>query len=102
MRHAIVSMAECGNHIIADDVFFGQEDVEYRRLLKPYNLRLVGLFASLEIVQKREKARGDRHIGLAKGQFERVHKGRHYDLEIDTNSISPEQIAKQICDTFDL
>lgn len=100
MRHAIASMAKCGNSMVVDDVFFDHEDVEYRRLLKQYNLRLIGLFASLSMVESREKARGDRHIGLAKGQFERVHKNRRYDLEIDTNSSSPEQIAKRICDTF--
>ncbi len=102
MRNAIASMAECGNNLVVDDVFFGDEDIEYRRLLKPYMLRVIGLFAPLTVVQDRERARGDRDIGLAKGQFERVHSGRSYDLELDTASASPSQLAKQICDAFDL
>ena len=102
MRNAVASMAECGNNLIVDDVFFGDEDAEYRRLLQPYDLRLVGLFAPLAVLQDRERARGDRDIGLAKGQIERVHNGRSYDLELDTAHASPSELAKQICDAFDL
>ena len=102
MRYAIASMAARGNHIIVDDVFFDNEDVEYRRLLKPFDFHLVALFAPLEVVRQREHARGDREIGLAHGQFERVHKGQTYDLEFDTSHASPEVIATEICKALDL
>ncbi len=102
MRGAVASMAECGNNIVVDDVFFADEDSEYRRLLERYDYRLVGLFAPLEVVQTRERMRGDRDIGLAKGQFESVHKDRVYDLEVDTSKKSPDQIAKEICEAFSL
>lgn len=102
MRSAVASMAECGNNIVVDDVFFADEDADYRRLLKRYDCHLVGLFAPLELVQTRERMRGDRDIGLAKGQFERVHKNRIYDLEIDTSQKSPDQVAQEICETFSL
>lgn len=102
MRYAISAMAGCGNHMIVDDVFFATEDIEYRRLLRQFDFRLVGLFAPLDVVRKRELARGDREIGLAKGQFERVHKGRTYDLEIDTSQAPPDSIAREICEAFGL
>jgi len=102
MRSAVASMAECGNDIVVDDVFFSDEDSEYRRLLKPYTCYLVGLFAPLDVVQERERLRGDRDIGLAKGQFERVHNGRVYDLEIDASQKSADQIAEEICRAFAL
>ncbi|GAB5488152.1 MAG: hypothetical protein Pars2KO_17220 [Parasphingorhabdus sp.] len=102
MRSAVASMAECGNNIVVDDVFFADEDSEYRRLLEPYDYRLVALFAPLEVIQTRERMRGDRDIGLAKGQFEIVHKDRVYDLEFDTSKKFPDQIAKEICKTYSL
>ena len=102
MRSAIASMAECGNNMVVDDVFFGNEDIEYRRLLRRHSLQLVGLFAPLSVVEDRERARGDRDIGLAKGQFERVHKDRNYDLSFDTSRKSPNQIASEICEVFTL
>lgn len=102
MRHAVASMAACGSNVVVDDVFFAEEDSDYRRLLKQFEFHLVGLFAPLEVVQTRERTRGDRDIGLAKGQFERVHKGRIYDLEIDTSQRNPGQIAKEICEVFSL
>lgn len=102
MRYAISAMACRGNHMIVDDVFFGGEDIEYRRLLKQFDFRLVGLFAPLNVVRNRELARGDREIGLAQGQIERVHKGRTYDLEIDTSQAPPDSIAREICEAFGL
>ncbi len=102
MRYAIASMAERGNHMIVDDVFFGNEDIEYRRLLEHFDFRLVGLFAPIKVVRERERDRGDREIGLANGQFERIHKGRIYDLTVDTSKEPPESVAKKIIEAFSL
>jgi len=102
MRYAIAAMAERGNHMVVDDVFFDSEDTEYRQLLRQFDFRLIGLFAPLNVVRNRELARGDREIGLAKGQFERVHKGRKYDLEVDTSQAPPDAIAREICEAFSL
>lgn len=102
MRYAISAMAGRGNHMIVDDVFFDSEDTEYRRLLRQFDFRLVGLFAPLDVVRNRELARGDRGIGLAQGQYERVHKGRTYDLKVDTSQAPPDAIARKICEAFGL
>jgi len=102
MRYAIAAMAARGNHLIVDDVFFDSEDLEYRRLFKQFDVRLVGLFAPLDVVRNRELARGDREIGLANGQHERVHQGRIYDLEVDTSKGPPDSIASEICAAFGL
>lgn len=102
MRYAIAAMAERGNHMIVDDVFFESEDTEYRELLSQFDFRLIGLFAPLDVVRDRELARGDREIGLAQGQFERVHKGQAYDLEVDTSQAPPDAIARKICEAFGL
>lgn len=103
MRHAIAAMAAQGNHLIVDDVLLapGQEQL-YRDLLAACDLRLVGLFAPLDVLEARERQRGDRHIGLARWQFGRVHLGRTYDLEIDTTRTTPAASAERIRDTFGL
>ena len=103
MRHAIAAMAQQGNDLIVDDVMFDPEEAEeYRRLLKDFDLRFVGLLAPLIVLEQRELARGDRVIGLARGQIARVHQGIAYDLEIDTSAMTALDAAALICHTFSL
>ncbi len=101
MRHAIAAMAAQGNHLIVDEVMIGRGiDAEYRKLLSAYNVKIVGIFAPLHILEEREKMRGDREIGLARWQFDRVHDGRTYDLEVD--AATPEENATRILQAFGL
>ncbi len=103
MRHAMAAMAGQGNDLVVDDVMFGPEEAEeYRHLLRGCDLRLVGLFAPLAVLEQRELARGDRVIGLARGQVGRVHSGMTYDLEIDTSAVTAAEAAGQICNAFGL
>lgn len=103
MRHAIAAMARAGNSLIVDEVMIEPgEELEYRTLLADFDVRLVGLFAPLEVLEAREQARGDREIGLARWQYERVHLGRVYDLEIDTSARTPAACAAMIRDAFGL
>jgi chloramphenicol 3-O phosphotransferase len=102
MRHAIAAMAAQGNNLIVDDVLTGGEKAEYVRLLSGFELFLVGLFAPLEVLEARERARGDRMIGLARWQYERVHAGIAYDLEIDTSRATPQECAETIRRRFAL
>ena len=103
MRHAIAALAAKGNHLVVDEVMTrdGQAGA-YRHLLSDFDLRLVGLFAPLEVLEARERQRGDRAIGLARWQYDRVHCGVVYDLKIDTTKSSPMQSARIIRDGFAL
>ncbi len=56
----------------------------------------VGVHCPVEVVTRRELDRGDRKIGLAASQFERVHSNRMYDIEVDTSTLTPEQAAETI------
>ncbi len=103
MRHAVAAMAAQGNNIIVDDVMIeAQTAQEYRELLRPFDLRLVGLFAPLDVLEARERARGDRELGLARWQYGRVHRGVTYDLELDTAAAPPTECARVIRDAFAL
>ncbi len=96
-------MAAEGNHLVVDEVMIGPEKPrEYRRLLARFEVRFVGLFAPLDVLEARERARGDREIGLARWQYERVHRDKVYDLEIDTATTTPLETARTICAAFGL
>jgi chloramphenicol 3-O phosphotransferase len=87
-----------GNNLIVDEVMIGSDKVrEYRALLSGFDVRFIGLFAPLAVLEARERARGDRVLGLARWQFYRVHRDVVYDLEIDASVASPLENAGRIC-----
>ena len=101
MRHAVAALASQGNDLLVDDVMFDPaEAAEYRALLAHVNLRFVGLFAPLDVLEQRERERGDRVIGLARGQVDRVHRGIAYDFEVDAVRHNPEMRAALVCEAF--
>jgi chloramphenicol 3-O phosphotransferase len=102
MRRAIAALASEGNNLIVDDVMLGGEMNDYKALLKDFSVSFVGLFAPLAVLEERERLRRDRMIGLARWQFERVHSGKTYDLEIDTSAATPAACARRIKDVFRL
>lgn len=103
MRYAIAALAAQGNDLVVDDVMMEPSEAdEYRALLTHADLRFVGLFAPLDVLEAREQTRGDRELGLARWQFDRVHRGQAYDLEIETTGTTPMESARRICAAFGL
>ena len=103
MRHAVHALAAQGLDLVVDDVLMGRSDPgvsEYADLLSEFQFFRVGVFASLETLEIREKQRGDRLLGLARWQFDRVHEGMDYDLEVQTDTMSPAAVAEAICKKF--
>jgi len=102
MRRAVAAMAAQGNNLLVDEVLLGSEKAEYAQLLAAFELFLVGVFAPLEVLEARERQRGDRMIGLARWQYDRVHKNLTYDLEVDTSRATPMECANLIKQKFGL
>jgi len=102
LRRAVAALAAAGNDLIVDEVMEAPEATDYRRLLAGHELHLVGLHAPLAVLEARERARGDREPGLARWQFDRLHRGIAYDLELDTGQATPEEVARQIAARFEL
>lgn len=102
MRRAIAAMAAEGADMIVDDVMWGDDFADYRAVMAPFEFRAVGLTAPLEVVEQRERQRGDRTLGLARWQYDRVHQGVDYDLVIDNSAASPEACAARIKAAFGL
>jgi len=58
----------------------------------------VAIKCPLPELKKREADRGNRSIGSAKSQYNRVHAHNIYDLELDTAILSPEQCVATIAE----
>ncbi len=57
---------------------------------------LIGVRCPLPVLVERERGRGDRTLGQAAAQYERVHAHGVYDFEVDTSTMSPEACALAI------
>jgi chloramphenicol 3-O phosphotransferase len=85
-REVVLALAKMGHHLIIDDVSFGKQQVdEWKKMLKDFRVLWVSVNAPLPILEQREKERGDRILGSARGQFYKIHIDATYDLEIDTH-----------------
>ena len=73
---------------------------ECHEALQGHKVLSVGVHCPLELLREREKARGDRGIGLAERQYPRVHRHGGYDLEVDTSKLSPNECAQHILEAF--
>ena len=103
MRAAVAAMADAGSDIVLDEVMWDRNDLDdYRRRLAGHAFHAVGLVAPLEVIEAREQARGDRTLGLARWQYDKVHAGMDYDLTLDTSRAPPEALAAAIKQAFGL
>ena len=96
MHRSFAAMASAGNHLIIADVITEPLMHSYVEALAEQRVFLVGLHCSLEELERREKARGDRLVGSAQIQYQRVHQPGIYDLELHSDAGSPEQCAETI------
>jgi len=58
--------------------------------------QFAGVFSPIAALEQRERARGDRKIGLALYQAAVVHVSSEYDVEVDTHQLSPNQAAQKV------
>ncbi|MEO3388383.1 zeta toxin family protein [Mesorhizobium sp. CAU 1741] len=84
--HASLSAyADAGNNLILEHIL---DDEEWLPMLisrfAKHDVFFVGVHCPLEILMEREAARGDRPLGSAKQDYETIHVGKIYDLELDS------------------
>ena len=102
MRRAIAELARQGNNLIIDEVMLAGERADYSQLMSGFAFFVVGVFAPLDVLEERERRRGNRMIGLARWQYDRVHAGATYDLQVDTSKLNPMECASRIKAEFGL
>lgn len=64
------------------------------RLLRGYDVFFVGVHCPLEVLERRERERGDRHLGEARYHL-KTHSYCTYDLSVDSRE-APEDNAQRI------
>lgn len=97
MRAVHAYWAACAAEGIAqvvDHVMLSQAmalDLKVR--LSPYDPLLVAVKCPLDVVDQRERDRGDRLVGQGRGIGARVHDFLTYDVQVDTSLMDPDEAA---------
>lgn len=97
-RDLVLTTLSKGYNVIIDDVAeHGVVDVDlWRNALKDYSVIWIGLTAALDVLEERERTRGNRAPGTSRAQLKTVHQGVDYDLFFDTSKESATDIARAI------
>lgn len=95
MRQLVENLAQSGFNSIVDEVADAPVIADYKRRLGA-SCFTVKVDAPLSELERRERERGDRLIGLAREQSPRIHAGVHYDLEVNTHEDTPDALARRV------
>lgn len=96
-KQVVLLALNCGHSVIIDEVCIVDESFEeWRKILSKWNTVYVGVKASTDTLEKREKERGDRMRGAARTQNLTIHNNKHYDLELDTDVLAPDACASKV------
>lgn len=94
----LAAMARAGGRLIVDDVFLGggKSQDRLRGAFDGLSVLWVGVHCDAAVAEAREAQRGDRNIGMARDQAERVHRGVHYDMVVESDDMAPSDCARNI------
>lgn len=97
LREIVRTLVGEGHNVIVDDVAFGKEEADaWHKALEDACVVWIGLYAPIEVLEEREKRRGDRIVGSARAQAALVHQGVRYDLEFDTSRTTDKEMVAAI------
>jgi chloramphenicol 3-O phosphotransferase len=96
-RRTAATWARAGFNVLVDEVAFDRECVEdWKQALGGLRVTWVGVRCDPDVAEARERARGDRTIGLARGLEAVVHEHVEYDFELDTSTSSVSELSDQL------
>ena len=102
MAPAVRALVDGGNAVIFDHVLHDQAMYEsYCRATAGLNVFTVGVTCPLDVLDARERARGDRVLGRARGLAGIVHTFCTYDTMVDTGTMSTEACVAAILEAID-
>lgn len=83
---SLAAYAAAGNNLIIEHILDtpGWQG-ELAELFRPFDVLFVALHCPVDELNRRELARGDRPAGSAEKDALTIHKGRRYDLELQTS-----------------
>jgi len=101
MHTSAAALAASGFNVILDHVLLEMRWLEEcARLFAPFEVWFVGIRCPLAVLEQRERDRKDRTLGQARAQFDVVHAGKTYDVEVDTSQADAAACAAQITAHF--
>lgn len=89
--------SEMGLNVVVDTVI--DNDKWFNDCLDAFNdhpTLLIGVMCSKEELIRREEQREDRNIGLAASQFNQIYSIDEYDVEVNTEELTPSECADKI------
>ena len=90
-RGWVASVARAGLGVIVDEVLLSEQDwIAWQTELEGLDVLWVRVECALEVLEARELARADRLPGLARSQFDLVHRHPTYGVVADTGRVEPE------------
>jgi chloramphenicol 3-O phosphotransferase len=93
-----VAIIRAGNNVIIDHGLVESGWVPpCVRAFAGIKVIFVGVRCSLDVLEAREKERGDRNIGTARYQHNRIHTHDTYDIQVDTSEMSIDECVSKIC-----
>jgi chloramphenicol 3-O phosphotransferase len=92
---SLAAYADAGNNLILEHILDHEAwlPVLIRQFAR-HDVLFVAVHCPLEILSEREKARGDRPVGSARRDFETIHVGRIYDLELQSTDGTERNVDK--------
>lgn len=96
-HRTIAMFSDKGVNLIVDHVIHDElTRADCKAILSGYPILFVGVHCPTPELERREKERGDRKIGLSKSQLDFVHKEETYDIEVDTFTNGLERCVERI------
>ncbi len=93
----VQTLAAFGHDLVIDHAVMTREQANMlMAAVASHRALIVGLDCPLDVLNERERRRGDRRPGLAAAQCTRIHEWLPYDLRIDTSQTSSEEAARLI------
>lgn len=94
-HRSLAAYALAGNnliieHIIDNEIWFKQ----LVELFDPFDVFFVALHCDVKELERREQARNDRVIGSAAQDFEIIHQGKVYDLELQSSALVEDNVSQ--------
>jgi chloramphenicol 3-O phosphotransferase len=96
-HRSLAAFAKAGNNLIVDHIIEQEQWMaDLVQLLAPFDVFFVGVHCPLPELERRERLRGDRRPGEARGDFQSVHGFTEYDLTIDATQPNEDNVTRLI------
>ena len=96
-RRCVRETALAGINVIVDEVALHEPEwLDWCEALDGLGAVWVAVCCDVEVASHREAARGDRILGLVRGQADVVHRYPAYALELDTTVAPVAEVARQL------